>query len=274
MTRTLITGATGTLGSELRPLLLDAGHEVIGASRSPSSAGSDEATADEATADEAIATGAIEWVSMDLAEGTGIEAALDGVDVVVHAASNATGDHESVDARGTGRLVEAAEAAGVSHIVYPSIVGIDEMTSYGYYEHKLAAEDAIREGEVPFTIVRATQFHEFVDEFLSMVAWLPIWPLPTGFRVQPIAAKEVAEGLVDHATGEPAGDAPPVGGPAIREGRALAEAYRSARGRRRPIVRLPLPGETAAAFRAGTATAPDRTVGDQSWEAWLAERYD
>lgn len=263
MTRTLLTGATGTLGSKLRPRLHEAGHDVVAASRSPSTTAAESDDEDDA-----------EWITLDLAEGAGVEAAVADVDVIVHAASNATGDHEAVDARGTERLVEAVEAAGVSHFVYVSIVGIDEITAYSYYEHKLAAERAIRESDVPWTIVRATQFHEFVDEVLGMVAWLPIWPLPTRFRVQPIAALEVADAIVEHADEEAIGYAPELGGPEVRTGRELAEAYRSARGRRRPIVRLPLPGESAAAFRAGTATNPDRAMGEQTWEDWLAEQYD
>ncbi|AGN02360.1 nmra-like family protein [Salinarchaeum sp. Harcht-Bsk1] len=268
MTRTLLTGATGTLGSELLPRLREAGHDVIAASRSPPT---------DSGGDDPIGRGSdseLEWVELDLGTGEGIEGAVAAADVIVHAASNATGDSEAVDARGTGRLVAAAEAADVSHLVYPSIVGVDEMTSFSYYEHKLAAEQAIREGDVPWTIVRATQFHEFVDELLGMVARLPIWPWVTRFRVQPIAAAEVAVAISEHADEDPVGYAAELGGSEVRTGRELAEAYRSARGYRRPIVRLPLPGKTAAAFRAGAATTPDRAVGKQPWEAWLAERYD
>lgn len=265
MTRTLLTGATGTLGSELLPRLRDAGHDVVAASRSPPGDGHPDSSAHAADT---------EWVTLDLADGRGIETAVQDVDVIVHAASNATGDHGAVDARGTERLVDVAERTDVSHLVYPSIVGLDRMTSYNYYEHKFAAEQAIEESAVPSTIVRATQFHEFVDEVLGLVARLPVWPLPTKFRIQPIAASEVAEAIVEHATEEAGGRVPELGGPEIHTGRELAEAYRSARGLRRPIVRVPLPGAVASAFRSGVGTTPDCAVGERTWEDWLAERYE
>lgn len=265
MTRTLLTGATGTLGEELRPRLREAGHDVVAASRSPPDDGG-------RPENFASTAGDLEWASVDLVAGTGIEAAVEDIDVIVHAASNATGDHEAVDLHGTERLVEAAEAADVSNFCYVSIVGIDAIP-YSYYEHKLGAERVVESSAVPSTIARATQFHEFVEEMLAMVAWLPVWPLPTRFRIQPIAAAEAADAVVEYATEDPSGRVPELGGPTVHTGRELAEAYRSARGLRRPIVRLPLPGGVAAAFRAGEATAPACAVGEQSWGAWLAERY-
>lgn len=254
MTRTLLTGASGTLGTALQPRLGDAGHDVRAASRSPS--------ADDGG-----------WVELDLADGTGVDAAVEDVDVVIHAASAPQGDTEAVDVEGTKRLLDAAEAAGVSNFLYVSIVGIDDIP-FSYYQHKLTAERAVEASNVPSTILRATQFHEFVHQLLGMVGKLPIWPLETKLRIQPVAVDEVAEFLVDHATPEAAGRLPDVGGPEVRTAGELARAYRQARGRRRPIVRIPLPGKTAAAFRAGKATCPDRAVGTVPWEDWLAERYD
>jgi len=263
MTNTLVTGATGTLGAALTGRLTEAGHAVRGASRSPPAVADDEPGG---------SNGPDEWVKLDLAAGEGIERAVEGVDVIVHAASDPAGDSEAVDARGTGRLLAATESAGVEHFVYPSIVGVDEIP-YSYYEHKLAAERTIEASEVPSTVLRATQFHQFVDELIGTVARSPVWPLPTDFRVQPVDAREVADELVDIATGEPRGRAAPFGGPEVRTGRELVDAYREVRGLRRLVVRLPLPGAAAREFRAGTNTCPDRAVGTTTWEAWLAETY-
>lgn len=261
MHRTLLTGATGTLGQALQPRLREAGHTVRATSRSPP-AGSD-GTDD---ADPA------EWVELDLEAGQGIERAVEDVDTVVHAASDPVGDSEAVDVRGTERLVEAAESADVEHLVYISIVGIDEIP-YSYYEHKLAAEEAIEASDVPETILRATQFHQFIDRLLGMVAWSPMWLLPTDFMVQPIDAREVADRLAELADGEPQGMVSPLGGPEVRTGRELVEAYRDARERRRLVFRLPVPGDAAKEFRAGTNTCPDHAVGDVTWESWLSEEY-
>ena len=250
--RTLLTGATGTLGRALRPRLLEAGHEVRAASRSPP-------TDDETE---------IEWVSMDVVDGTGLREAVADVDVIVHAATAPQGDTEAVDVRGTERLLEAAADAGVSNFVYVSIVGVDEIP-YSYYEHKLAAERAAEESPAPSTIVRATQFHSFVRDLLETVERLPVWPLPTGFRLQPIAVEEAAAAIAEHATPSASGRVPDVGGPEVLTVRELAKTYREARGRRRFIVRLPLPGSVASGFRSGASCCPDRTVGTVTWAEWL-----
>ncbi|WP_135535759.1 SDR family oxidoreductase [Halostella pelagica] len=254
MVRTLLTGATGTLGSALRPRLADAGHDVRAASRSPPSDGD------------------AEWVELDLADGSGVDAAVADVDVVVHAATAPRGDSEAVDVRGTERLLAAAAEAGVANVLYVSIVGVDEIP-LSYYEHKLAAERAVEESDVPGTVLRVTQFHSFIDGLLGGLSRLPVWPLPTRFRLQPIDVGEAADAVVEHATTEPGGRVAPCGGPEVLTLGKIASAYRSARGLRRPIVRLPVPGNVAGGFRAGDGTRPDRAVGTVTWERWLAERY-
>jgi uncharacterized protein YbjT (DUF2867 family) len=259
MALTLLTGATGTLGTALRPRLLDDGHEVRAASRSPPADGSGN-------------EGTVEWVELDLVEGTGIETAVADVDVIVHAATAPQGDTEAVDVEGTKRLLDAAADAGVENVLYPSIVGVGEIP-FSYYEHKLAAEEAIEASDVPETIVRATQFHEFVDGLLSGVAKLPLWPLPTDLQSQPIAADEAAAEIVGYATTDASGHVPAVGGPEVLTLGEMATAYREARGLRRPIVRLPIPGAVASGFRAGKATCPDRAVGTTTWTAWLDREY-
>jgi uncharacterized protein YbjT (DUF2867 family) len=92
-------------------------------------------------------------------------------------------------------------------------------------------------------------------------------------RLQPIDAGRVADRLVEHATPEASGRLDPVGGPEVRSVGDLARAYRDARGLRRPVVRLPLPGEVFSAFRDGEATCPDRDVGSVTWEEWLDSEY-
>lgn len=249
---TLLTGATGTLGSALRPRLAAAGHEVRAASRSPPAGG-----------------GPVEWVEVDLATGAGLEAALDDVDVVVHAATAPRGDTEAVDVDGTRRLLTAAAQEGVENVVYPSIVGIGDIP-YSYYGHKRTVEQLLADSDVPSTVLRATQFHSFVHDLLEVVAGLPVWPLPTRFESQPVDAGEVADAIVEYATVEPAGRVPDVGGPEVKTVGELARTYRSVRGIRRPVLRLPVPGSTAAAFRAGEATCPDRAVGTVTWATYLA----
>ncbi len=256
-----MTGATGTLGGALVDRLVEAGWRVLAATRRlddpPPTAEGD---------------GTIEWVKLDLVEGTGIEAGVADADAVVHAATAPQGDTMAVDVRGTERLLDAAEGAGVEHLLYPSIVGVGEIP-FSYYERKREAERAVEASPVPSTTLRATQFHAFVDELLGTVAKLPVWPLPTELRAQPVDHREVADRIVDYLADGPRGRADPVGGPAVHRLGELASAYREARGLRRAVVRLPIPGGVAKGFRAGKATRPDHAVGTVTWESWLAERY-
>lgn len=256
MIRTLVTGATGTLGTALRPRLTAAGHTVRAASRSPP---------DEIEEN-------LDWVELDVTKNTGIESALENVDVVIHTATAPQGDTAAVDVQGTKRLLDAAEEASVEHFLYPSIVGSDDIP-FSYYKHKVAAETAVEESDVPATIVRATQFHSFVAEMLGYVAKLPVWPLPTKMQIQPIDSGEVADTVVEHTPLSASGRIGPIGGPKIHSVGELAQEYRNSRGLRRPIIRFPIPGKTVAAFRTGHATCPEHMVGTVTWEEWLAERY-
>ena len=256
MTRTLVTGATGTLGTSLRPRLTAAGHTVRAASRSPP----------EETREN------LEWVELELTDGTSLESVLEDIDILIHTATAPQGDTAAVDVEGTKRLLKAAEAADVKNVLYPSIVGIDDIP-YSYYEHKVTAEMIVEESEVPTTIIRATQFHSFIADLLDSVARLPLWPLPTNLQIQPVDVGEVADVIVDHATLTASGRTNPVGGPMIHSVGELAQMYRNTRDRRCPIVRVPVPGKTMAAFRTGHATCPDHRVGTVTWEEWLTERY-
>jgi uncharacterized protein YbjT (DUF2867 family) len=250
MAQTLLTGATGVLGQRLQAELVSDGHDLRAASREPPDSGE------------------VDWVGLDLVDGTGVRSAVDDVETVVHAASNATGDSEAVDVRGTERLLDAAEDAGVSNFLYISIVGIERIP-YSYYQHKLEAEQAIANSTVPSTIIRSTQFHPFLASILFSVRRLPIWPLPTQWRLQPIDVGDAAAQIVRHATPDAAGRVPDIGGPSVLTVRNLAEGYRERLGKRSPIVRIPIPGELASAFRSGAATCPERAVGSVSWTGWL-----
>lgn len=254
MPHTLLTGGTGILGQALQVRLHRMDRSFHATSRSP--------PADDGT----------EWVAMDLTDGTGIEAALDGVEVVIHCATAPRGDTEAVDVDGTERLLEAARNSDVSNFLYVSIVGIEDIP-YSYYQKKLEAERLVEASEVPTTLLRATQFHQFLDEILGTLSRLPLWPVPTKLQFQPIDVGEVADAVCEHATAEPNGRIPAVGGPELMTLGEIAKSYREARGLRRPIVRLPVPGSVASAFRAGNATRPDRAVGTVTWDDWLDERY-
>lgn len=247
----LVTGATGTLGREVVRLLVARGVVVRGLSRRERSGGD-----------------GVEWAVGDLVTGEGIAAAVAGVDVVIDCAT-AVGKKDLVAVR---NLVAAAERAGVRHLMYVSIVGVDRVP-LAYYRTKHACEQVVRESGLGWTVLRATQFHDLLLKIFGVAAKLPVFPVLTGVRFQPVDAREVAEHLVELAGEEPAGYAPEVGGPRVRTYRELAEAYLRAAGRRRVLVPVRLPGAVGRELRAGGNLTPERAVGRGTFEEALAERF-
>lgn len=205
----------------------------------------------------------------DLLTGEGLEPAVQGVDTIIHCASSPFSKARQVDVEGTGRLIEAATRAGVSHLVYISIVGIDRALSYPYYRIKLDTERVVESFPVPYTILRATQFHDLVLMAVRFLNRLPVMPIPKGFLGQPVDAGEVAGRMVEIALSRPAGRVPDIGGPEVRTMADAARAYLEITGRRRRIFEVPFPGKTAREFREGALVCPDRAYGKIRWEGFL-----
>jgi uncharacterized protein YbjT (DUF2867 family) len=254
----LVTGGTGTLGRLVVPRLRDAGHEVRVLSR-----GKHE------NAD------GLEFTTGDLATGEGAAAAVTGIDTVLHLAGTAKGDEAKMR-----HLARAAAWAGTRHIVFISVVGADRVpivsgidrAMFGYLGEKAAAERVLTASGVPWTTLRATQFHDLVLLMAQQMAKLPLMPVPAGWRMQPIDAGEVADRLVELALGTPAGRVPDMGGPRVYEMAELMRGYLKAAGKRRPLLQMPTPGKAARAYRAGANLAPDHAVGRRTWEEFLIAR--
>lgn len=250
----LVTGGTGTLGRPLVTKLLADGADVRVMSRRPRPEGDDRPCG---------------WAEADLVTGRGLDEAVSGVATIVHCATTVR-----KDVAVTRKLVEAARRAGQPHLVYVSIVGIDQVP-FSYYRAKLAAERVVEESELPWTVLRATQFHDLVAGITLAQRWLPLVVVPSGFRFQPVEVAEVADRLVELVRGGPVGRAADLGGPRVRDARELARATLRAAGRRRVTVPMWLPGRTARAFRAGgNLAAPDRATGTVTFETYLAERAE
>ena len=256
--RILVTGGTGVLGRPVVERLVAGGHSGVRAmSRSP-------------RAGTAGADGGVEWVVADLRSGQGVAEAVAGVGTIVHCAGFT---RRAAEVETVRTLVDAALRADVPpHLVYISIVGIDRIPM-GYYLGKLEAERLIEESGLPYTILRATQFHDLVRVWLAVTARLPVMLVPAiGF--QSIDVGEVADRLVELALGEPAGRVPDIGGPEPHGIRDLARTYLRATGRRRWIVTVPLPGKAMRGFRQGANLTPGQPFGRRSFEDYLAERPD
>ena len=254
----LVTGGTGTLGRLVVPRLRDAGCNVRVLSRRSHES-----------------EDGIEFMTGDLATGEGIEPAVDGVETIVHCAGSAKGDEDK-----TRNLVRAASRAGSPHLVYISVVGAERIpvlsgvdrAMFGYFASKRAAEKVVEDSGLPWTTLRATQFHDAMLLMARQLVKLPVIPVPSGFHFQPVEADEVATRLVELSLGKPSGLVPDIAGPRVYGMNELVRSYLRASHRHRLIMPVRLPGKAARAFRAGANLAPEQAVGHRTWEEFLADR--
>ncbi|MFJ8434131.1 SDR family oxidoreductase [Kitasatospora sp. NPDC094019] len=255
----LVTGGTGTLGRHVVPLLRAAGRDVRVLTRNPRPAAD-----------------GVEYVVGDLltgADGKGgggkdVDAALAGVEVVLHLAGDAKNDEAT-----TRNLVAAARAAGVKHLVHISVIGADRVP-LGYFRAKHAAERAVLGSGIPCTVLRAAQFHDLTLKTAAAMARLPLVPKLGGIRWEPVDSRDVAERLVELALAAPAGLVPDLAGPAVRTLGDLTRDHLLASGKRRPMLPLRAPGKVGRCYREGVNLArPGAARGTRTWEAFLAETF-
>ena len=240
-----VAGGTGVVGSYAADAAEAAGHDVVVLSRKS---------------------------GVDVRSGEGLGSALDGIDVVIDAL-NPTSIKRAVATEffvTTSRnLQEAGKRAGVQHIVTLSIVGIDRVPGYGYYDAKLAQEQAALQGPLPVTILRATQFFEFPAQIMQISHRGPVALVPH-IKSQPVAARTVGEHLVELATSKPGGTHE-LAGPDVHDIADLAKRIVDARGLSFKVLGLRFPGKASARMRAGALLATDATTIDgPSFDQWLA----
>lgn len=174
-----------------------------------------------------------------------------------------------VDIDGTKALLAAAQQAGVQQFVHVSIVGLRHMAKINPYSRvKLAAERAVRESEVPWSIVRATGFYWLLDRMLAKMARRRTLWLPAGVHMQPVDSDEFASFVVDVVDNDRRGEQPDFVGPRAPTMHELAEEYLTERGLERRIRRLPMPGRVKRALDAGNTSASG-IRGSRTWHEWL-----
>jgi uncharacterized protein YbjT (DUF2867 family) len=247
----LVTGGTGRLGRLVVPQLQEAGHDVRVLSRNPKQD-----------------SGPVRYLTGDLVADQGILPAVTGVGTILHlaGAANAKGDEQ-----GTRNLVREAARAGVEHVVFISVIGADRVP-LGYLRNKLAAEKVVSESGVPWTTVRAAQVHDLVLMMVQAMAKMPIVPAPTGLRLQPVDARELAARLAELTTGRPAGRVADLAGPEERSMKELIRSYLQAAGKHRLTMPMRIPGKAGRAYRAGdNLTVRNVSRGTRTWEDFLAE---
>ncbi|NUL07136.1 NAD(P)H-binding protein [Streptomyces lunaelactis] len=246
--RIAIAGGTGTLGRQVADELRSRGHEVrVLSRRSPE-------------------------YRVDLTTGDGLDEALVGCDVVVDASNNQTSTKDAARTlvEGSRRLLAAEDAAGVRHHVCVSIVGCDQVPM-GYFKVKTEQEGVVEAGPVPWTVVRATQFHELMDMVFTKGARWRVLPVPRA-RLQTVASADAARAVADVAEAAPRRGRVEVTGPETVDARALARRWRSITGRRALLLPLPLPGKAGRALRAGVATSERPDVrGTVPFDDWLRD---
>ncbi|MGW5739020.1 MULTISPECIES: SDR family oxidoreductase [Streptomyces] len=238
-----VIGGTGLIGSQLVTRLREAGHEVVASS---------------------LSTG------VDLLTGAGLDEALKGADTVVNVTNSPTFDEASPDFFRTsmGHLLAAGERAGVRHQVILSIVGVDQVPQLDYYRAKTLQEELLRQGPTPYSIVRATQFFEFMDAVLSWTADDQTVRLPST-RVQPIATAEVVKALADVTTAAPLNGTLDVAGPDVFPLDELGRLTLAARKDPRTVVTDEKAGMFAAVEGDVLVAGPDARVSPTRYEDWL-----
>ncbi|MBY8840405.1 SDR family oxidoreductase [Streptomyces sp. SP2-10] len=236
----VVIGGTGLIGSQVVKLVRDRGHEAVVASPSK---------------------------GVDTVTGQGVAQALEGADVVVDVSNSPSFDTEpALDffTRSAQHVIEAEKEAGVRHHVTLSIVGVDQVPDYGYYRAKVAQEEAVRDGGVPYSIVRATQFFEFVAPVMDMSTDGGQVRMPST-RLRPIASADVAAAVAEAAQGEPSNGVRNIAGPEIYRLDQLGEITLA----QKPDGRTVVTDEDAGPF----AGMPDVLVGDATAHV-AATRYE
>jgi len=253
MTTVLVTGGTGSLGREIRKQLIHTPYITRIMSRREAHPGE---------ADD------VQWAVADLVDAPAITDAVQGVDVIVHAASAPLSG--KADVEGTRYLLDAAKSAGVEHIIYVSIIGVDQMQGFVYYKAKYDVEQMIKAGDVPYTIIRAAQFHGFVDYVLS--TFLKVGLVPKGSKFQPMAPEDAAREYVKAVKVGPAGHLPDIAGPEVFDSETLVDTLLAARGKSQLALRVPFPFEPFKGFRAAKNTS-ENVTGSVTWANYLARTY-
>lgn len=252
----LVTGGTGALGRQVVLQLRQAGHRARILSRHPK--------------------GHVDTVQGDLSTGEGLLKAVNGMDAIIHAGSATREPFQgkATDVVGTRRLLAMAREARVGHVVYVSIAGIEGI-AYPYYKTKLAAEAVVRESIIPWSILRATQFHTLIEVFLGAFCKVPgLAMVPFKWQFQPVDTKDVARRLIEVVTHEPAGMLPDFGGPEIHDLKNLAVAWLAARKDKRRLVDLPIPLKFSRQLADGKLLCPEHKDGTITFDQYLSEKYE
>ena len=209
--KVVIIGGTGLIGRKLATRLQSGGHQVVAASPS---------------------------TGVNTLTGEGLNEALTGANVIVDVTNSPSFEDNAVldfFQRSTGHLLSAAAAAGISHYVALSVVGCDRIRDSGYLRAKRAQEGMIETGGMPYTILRATQFFEFLNAIADgATKGNEVYMSPSKF--QPVAANDVAATLAEIATAQPKNGVVELAGPEASSMAEFIQSFLSSKGDKRKVV--------------------------------------
>ncbi|MCW2649675.1 MAG: putative secreted protein [Mycobacterium sp.] len=238
-----VFGGTGLIGSQVVSNLNAAGHEAVPYSQS---------------------------TGVDVISGRGVEEAVAGADVIVNLTNSPTFDEASAAFFQTSmdNLLAAGQTGGVRHFVILSIVGADQVPELDYYRAKVLQEDMLAAGPIPYSIVRATQFMEFIDAVLFWTADTDTVRLPAT-PIQPIAAKDVADAVAEVAAGAPLGGIRNIAGPEVFALDELGRITLSRKSDGRTVVTDPTAGMFAV-VKGDVLTDKDAHLAPTRYADWLS----
>ncbi|WP_406465701.1 NAD(P)H-binding protein [Streptomyces sp. NBC_00111] len=242
--RFAVVGGTGLIGSKVVKKLNEAGHEAVPHSKS---------------------------TGVDVITGEGLDQAAAGADAVVNLTNSPTFDDASSAffQQSMDNLLEAGRKAGVRHVVVLSIVGVDQVPELDYYRAKTLQEEVLAAGPLPYSVVRATQFMEFVDSIMSWTADAGTVRLPTT-PLQPIAAQDVADAVAAVAAGEPLQGIHNIAGPEVFPLDELGRITLAARSDSRTVTTDDTAGMFAAVRGDVLTGRADASLAPTRYADWLA----
>lgn len=248
MSNILITGGTGNLGKSLAKLLDEKNINYTIGSRSNKSNTSNIAV-------------------LDLLKNEGVYEAVKGKDIIFHLATDLKKDTEA-----TQNLLNAIGNKSNIHLIYISIVGIDKVP-FNYYQQKLASENAIKASGIPFTILRATQFHEFIHQIISTFLKFPVGLLPKKVVAQPIQTEIVAKELYRLSLEIALNKTYEIGGAEVFTLEQMTNEWLRHTGKKRWVLNFPIFGKLGTSFRNGSLTTNYIKAESITWKQWLNKRH-
>lgn len=248
----LITGSTGKLGSALIRQMKDSGYDIkLTSRRKPDNAEE------------------FKWVYSDLLSGEGLEEAIKDVEVIIHTATSPMKNTKDIEVLAFEKFLKKLDH--MKHFIYPSIVGIENIP-FSYYKHKYEAEELLKMSNIPHTIVRATQFHSFVENLLLSKTFFKRYLIPGEIKFQSVDVDEFAHYLIHLIDKMPEKKTIEFGGPEILTLKRMAEQKIKINNESNKVISFPLPGKLYAALVEGKNTNPKIARGEITFEQYLKNK--